>query len=119
MSEDEARRAEDAAAEYMRRVSIADLVVSTVQTLLELGYRRTGLAAGTEDERDIEQSRIAIDAVRALVPVVEQVLDRESALALRGSLSQVQPAGRVGARGRTRAAAEGRDGAAEDLDAGR
>lgn len=90
MSEDEARRAEQAAAEYMRRVSVADLVVSTVQTLLELAYRRTGSAAGAEDERDLEQSHLGIEAVRALVPVVEQVLDHESAMALRGSLSQVQ-----------------------------
>jgi hypothetical protein len=90
MSEDETRRAEEAAAEYMRRISVADLVVSTVQTLLELGYRRTGLAAGAEDERDLEQARLAIETVRALVPVVESVLDRESAMALRSSLSQVQ-----------------------------
>lgn len=90
MSEDEARRAEEAAAEYMRRVSIADLVVSTVQTLLELGYRRTGVAPGTEGERDLEQARLAIEAVRALVPVAEEVLEHDSAVALRSSLSQVQ-----------------------------
>jgi hypothetical protein len=90
MSEDEARRAEEAAAEYMRRVSIADLVISTVQTLLELGYRRTGVAPGTEGERDLEQARLAIEAVRALVPVAEEVLERDAAVALRSSLSQVQ-----------------------------
>ena len=43
MSEDEARAAQDAAAEYMKRVPIGDVVISTVQTLIELGYRRTGL----------------------------------------------------------------------------
>lgn len=90
MSEDEARRAEEAAAEYMRRVSIADLVVSTVQTLLELGYRRTGVAPGTEGERDLEQARLAIEAVRALVPVAEEVLEHDASVALRSSLSQVQ-----------------------------
>ena len=52
MSEDEARAAQDAAAEYMKRVPIGDVVISTVQTLIELGYRRTGLVQGAADDDD-------------------------------------------------------------------
>ncbi|HYX84475.1 MAG TPA: hypothetical protein VE777_05860 [Gaiellales bacterium] len=90
MSEDETRAAQEAAAEYMRQVGVADVVVSTAQTLIELGYRRTGLVAGAQDERDLPQSEIAIEAVRALMPVLEQILDPASMTSLRGALSQVQ-----------------------------
>ena len=85
MSEDEARAAQAAAAEYMKRVSIGDVVISTVQTLIELGYRRTGLVQGAADERDLPQTEVAIEAVSALVPVLERMLDPASVTAVRGA----------------------------------
>jgi hypothetical protein len=90
MSEDETRAAEEAAAEYMRRLRVADVVLSTAQTLIELGYRRTGLVAGAEDERDLAQTELAVEAVRALVPVLEGLLDREAVASFRNALSQLQ-----------------------------
>ena len=89
MSEDEARAAQ-AAAEYMKRVPIGDVVISTVQTLIELGYRRTGLVQGAADERDLPQTELAIEALRALVPVLERMLDAASITAVRGEISQLQ-----------------------------
>ena len=89
MSEDEARAAQ-AAAEYMKRVPIADVVISTVQTLIELGYRRTGLVQGAADERDLPQTEVAIEALRALVPVLERLLDPASVTAVRGEIAQLQ-----------------------------
>ena len=68
MSEDEARAAQAAAAEYMKHVPIGEVVISTVQTLIELGYRRTGLVQGAADERDLAQTELAIEALRALMP---------------------------------------------------
>ena len=90
MSEDEARAAQDAAAEYMKRVPIGDVVISTVQTLIELGYRRTGLVQGAADERDLPQTEVAIEALRALVPVLERLLEPSSVTALRGEIAQLQ-----------------------------
>jgi hypothetical protein len=90
MSEDEARAAQTAAAEYMKRVSIGDVVISTVQTLIELGYRRTGLVQGAADERDLPQTEVAIEAVSALVPVLERMLDPASVTAVRGEIAQLQ-----------------------------
>jgi hypothetical protein len=90
MSEDEARAAQDAAAEYMKRVPIGDVVISTVQTLIELGYRRTGLVQGAADERDLPQTEVAIDALRALVPVLERLLEPSSVTTLRGEIAQLQ-----------------------------
>ena len=50
-----------------------------------------GLAPGTEDERDLEQLRLAIEGVRALLPLVEPVLGAEAAQ-IRDALSQLQMA---------------------------
>jgi hypothetical protein len=90
MSEDEARAAQAAAAEYMKRVSIGDVVISTVQTLIELGYRRTGLVQGAADERDLPQTEVAIEAVSALLPVLERMLDPASITDVRGEIAQLQ-----------------------------
>jgi hypothetical protein len=86
---DPSQSAQEAAAEFMRTVPVQDVVVSMVQTVFDVGYRRTGLAGG-DDERDLEQTRVAIETVRALLPVLEGVLDSQSMTALRGALSQLQ-----------------------------
>ena len=89
MSEDEARAAE-AAHEYMKRVPIGEVVISTVQTLIELGYRRTGLVQGAADERDLRQTEVAIEALTGLVPALERLLDPASVTAVRGEIAQLQ-----------------------------
>ncbi len=86
---DASQSAQEAAAEFMRTVPVQDVVVSMVQTVFDVGYRRTGLV-GEGDQRDLEQTRVAIETVRALLPVLEGVLDGESMSALRGALSQLQ-----------------------------
>jgi hypothetical protein len=86
---DPSQSAQDAAAEFMRTVPVQDVVVSMVQTVFDVGYRRTGLAGG-DDERDLEQTRVSIETVRALLPVLEGVLDAPSMSTLRGALSQLQ-----------------------------
>jgi hypothetical protein len=86
---DPEQRAQEAAAEFMRTVPVQDVVVSMVQTVFDVGYRRTGLLGGGE-VRDLDQTRIAIETVRALMPVLEQVLDAQSTTALRSALSELQ-----------------------------
>jgi hypothetical protein len=61
-----------------------------VQTVFDVGYRRTGLLGGGGDERDLDQTRLAIETVRALVPVLEQVLDEQSLTTLRSALAELQ-----------------------------
>jgi hypothetical protein len=90
MSEDEARAAQAAAADYLKRVPIAEVVISTVQTLIELGYRRTGLVQGAADERDLPQTEVAIETLTALVPVLERLLDPGSVTAVRSEIAQLQ-----------------------------
>jgi hypothetical protein len=74
----------------MRTVPVQDVVVSMVQTVFDVGYRRTGLVGGSADEHDLDQTRLAIETIRALLPVLEQVLDGSSMTTLRGALSELQ-----------------------------
>ena len=73
----------------VRRLRVDHVVLETVVTLANLGMRRTGLAPGTEDERDLEQVRMAIDSIRALMPMVEQAAPQQVS-AIRDAVSQLQ-----------------------------
>jgi hypothetical protein len=74
--------------EQLRQVRVQDVLLQTVATLVNLGGRRLGLAPESEDERDLEQARLAIEGTRALVPL----LGPEEARAVRDALSQLQVA---------------------------
>ena len=74
--------------EQMRNVTVQDVLLQSVATLVNLGGRRLGLGPGGEQERDLEQARIAIDATRALLPL----LSSEEATAVKQALSQLQMA---------------------------
>ena len=88
MSDDE-QRVQEAAAEFMRTVPVQDVIVSMVQTVFDVGYRRTGLI-DEGDQRDLAQTALAIETVRALMPVLERVLDAASMTTLRSALSELQ-----------------------------
>lgn len=74
--------------EQMRRVSVQDVILQTVATLVNLSGRRLGLAPDAEDERDLAQARLGIEATRALAPL----LGSEQSSAVREALSQLQVA---------------------------
>jgi hypothetical protein len=85
-TEEELRAAYEA---EIKRLRVEDIVVQTIVSLVNLGGRRAGFVPGAEDERDLEQVRIAIEAVRGLLPLVEQELGPE-ANTIRQALSQLQ-----------------------------
>jgi hypothetical protein len=94
-SEEELRAAYEA---ELSRVTSADMVLQATVSLLNLGARRLGLVGGGDPanppqgaERDLEQVRDAIDAVRGLMPVIERRAPQE-ARPLRDALSQLQMA---------------------------
>jgi hypothetical protein len=87
-TEEELRAAYEA---ELKRIRVEDVVVQTLVSLINLGGRRAGLAPGTEGERDLGQVRMAIEGVRALMPLVEADLGAE-ARQLRDALSQLQMA---------------------------
>ncbi len=85
-AEEELRAAYEA---EIKKIRVEQILLENVVTLVNLGMRRTGLAPGTEDERDQAQVRIAIEAVRALLPLVEQAAPSQGR-AIRDALSQLQ-----------------------------
>jgi hypothetical protein len=85
-TEEELRAAYEAQVKQLR---VEHVVLETVVTLANLGMRRTGLAPGTEDERDPAQVRMAIESIRGLMPLVEQAAP-EQAKAIRDAVSQLQ-----------------------------
>jgi hypothetical protein len=85
-TEEELRAAYEA---QIKQVRIEHVLLEHVVTVANLGLRRTGLAPGTEDERDPEQVRLAIDAIRALLPLLETSMP-EQAAQIKDALSQLQ-----------------------------
>jgi hypothetical protein len=85
-TEEELRAAYEA---EIKKVRIEHVLLEHVVSLVNLGMRRTGLAPGTEDERDPAQVRLAIEAIRVTVPLLEQVAPQQVA-PIRDALSQLQ-----------------------------
>jgi hypothetical protein len=85
LSEEDLRAAYEA---ELARIRVEDILVQTVVSLLNLAARRAGLAGG-EEEPDFEQVRQAIDATKALMPLVEPKLGPD-AKQVRDALSQLQ-----------------------------
>src|SRR6202043_2897382 len=87
-SEDELRAAYEA---QVKQIRVDQIVLENVVTVLNLGMRKTGMAPGTEDERDPEQVRVAIESVRVQLPLLEQALPNQ-VRQIRDALSQLQMA---------------------------
>jgi hypothetical protein len=64
-------------AEELRRLRVEDVVVNTLVHVSSIGYRRLGLTDDSRDERDLPQAALAIETMRALVPVLEDFLPAE------------------------------------------
>ncbi|MGO9882345.1 MAG: hypothetical protein ACLPV4_04940 [Solirubrobacteraceae bacterium] len=85
-TEEELRAAYEA---EIKKIRIEQVLLEQVVTLINLGMRRTGLSPGTEDERDLDQVRLAIDSIRALMPLIDQNAAPQAA-PIREALSQLQ-----------------------------
>jgi hypothetical protein len=88
MSEEEMRARLE---EELRRITVSDVLLQTIVSLVNLGGQRLGLTPDTEDMRDLEQARLAIEGVRALLPILEE-RDAEQMRPVRDALSQLQMA---------------------------
>lgn len=68
--------------EQLRQIRVQDVVAESAVSIINLTARRIG----KEDERDLEQARVGIEAVRALSELVEGELQTQ----LRTALSEIQ-----------------------------
>ncbi len=78
----------------MEKLTVDDVLLQTLVTLINLGARKAGLAAPPGDEppkRDLEQVRLAIDGARALLPLLEPRHAKELG-PVKDALSQLQMA---------------------------
>jgi hypothetical protein len=66
----------------LKRLKVSDVLLQSCYTISSLGY---GKMTAPPEERDLEQARLAIDALRALTPLLEGTLPAE----LTRDLSQV------------------------------
>ena len=72
-------------AEAIRRMRISDLLLSTLSTLAQLAYAKLEPAS-----RQLDEARLAIEALRALVPVLEGSVPDESLRDFRQVISNLQ-----------------------------
>jgi hypothetical protein len=70
-------------AEQIRQLKIEDIVLSTMSTLGQLAYAKL-------DAKDLDQARLAIDAIAALLPTVEERVDAQALRDFKQLLANVQ-----------------------------
>jgi hypothetical protein len=58
----------------LKKLKVVDVLAQTIYTVSSLGWRR--LAAG--EERNLDEARLAIEALKALLPVLETTLPAEA-----------------------------------------
>jgi hypothetical protein len=58
----------------LKRIKVSDVLLQSCYTISSLGY---GKMAAPPEERDLEQARLAIDALRALMPLLEGAVPAE------------------------------------------
>jgi hypothetical protein len=58
--------------EELKRVKISDVLVQTLYTLSSLGYHKLGT-----EHRDLPQAKLAIESLRALLPVLKDAAPAE------------------------------------------
>jgi hypothetical protein len=88
-SEEELRAAYEAEIKHLR---VEHVVLENIVTLVNLGMRRTGLMPGTEEERDPAQVQLAVESVRAMLPLLESSVGGEQVAQIREALSKLQMA---------------------------
>jgi len=72
MGQDEQRLIAELQAE-LAKLTVSDLLLQTLHSISLLGYQRL-----SGEGRDLDQARLAIEALRALVPVLEGSVPHEA-----------------------------------------
>ena len=67
------------------RLKVSDLLLQTVYTISSLGYHRL-----SGDNKDLDQARLAIEALKALLPVLEGAVPEEATRDFRQVLVNMQ-----------------------------
>lgn len=106
MNEEEIREA-------LKKMRVEDVLLQTAATLIDLAARRMGLAE-EDGPKQLDQAKLAIDAIRALQPLMNE----EQQAAVREPLSQLQMAYAREAQGAPAQPAPGGGSAGKEADPG-
>ena len=74
--------------QQLKQLHVVDLVRDMMVTLVTVGYEKLGLTEQTKELRDLGDARVAIEALRRLIEVVEG--DDPEDASLRSTLAQMQ-----------------------------
>jgi len=74
---DEQRRLAEELAEQLAKLKVEDAIISTLMTVSAIGFRHASTAPDAGGERDLEQTRLAIETMRALTPLLESKVPPE------------------------------------------
>jgi hypothetical protein len=119
--EEQERIARDLA-EELRRLRVEDVLLSTLTTVSSIAYRRLGVMEGTQEDRDLEQVRLAIETMTALTPVLERFVPTELVRDFNASVANLKlsyakvvsdESGSPAAAGETEAASDGEPAAGD------
>jgi hypothetical protein len=59
--------------EELKKLKVSELLVQTLYTVSSLGYRKL-----SAEDRDLGQARLAIESLRALLPILESEVGEEA-----------------------------------------
>jgi uncharacterized protein YpbB len=88
--EQEQERLAEELAEELRKLRVEDVLVNTLIQVSSIGYRRLGLTDDTREDRELEQAQLAIETMRALVPVLEGFLPKELVAGFQEQIANLQ-----------------------------
>ena len=77
--------------EAMEKITVADVVLDMTVSLSSLAYQRMGIPGEVNEKyRDMEQARLAIDSIDALLKVLGQSLPEDALKPLTGTLDNLK-----------------------------
>ena len=71
------------AEQLLRQLKVSDLLMGTLASIVQLGYGKLG-------DGETDQARLAIEALRALIPVLEDAAPAEAIRDLRQATANLQ-----------------------------
>jgi hypothetical protein len=82
--------------EELKKLKVSDLLVQTLYTVSSLGYRKL-----SGEDRDLDQAHLAIETLRALLPVIEGTVGDELVRDFKQVTSNLQLAYADAAKGKS------------------
>jgi hypothetical protein len=76
--------------EELAKLRVETVLIGALIQVSQIGYRRLGLTEDTAGDRDLEQTKLAIETMRALTPVLEQVVEPELIREFDSSVANLQ-----------------------------